>query len=218
VKSPPRRTPKWPCPPPRTVRAPRPAITPRTLRCPARKLSRPVLRPRDRRYPPPLVPAARRRRTRSPMTAARSRSSLRREDQARRRHPSRGLRLGAALSATAVTGEGVFGPESLLPALPSAGEVLGGLAALVTAPVTIGAAILGGVLYPTSTAADDTLDGRTPASPITSPSVATGGSRPRRKGGYAASHTAIPPSRRGSRRHGGIALAARRERVCDEAG
>jgi hypothetical protein len=42
--------------------------------------------------------------------------------------------IGAVLSATAVTGEGVVGPESLLPALPSAGEVLGGLAALVTAP------------------------------------------------------------------------------------
>jgi hypothetical protein len=70
-----------------------------------------------------------------------------------------GRGIGAALSATAVTGEGAFGPESLLPALPAAGEVLGGLAALVTSPVTIGAAILGGVLFPNSTAVDDTVDG-----------------------------------------------------------
>jgi hypothetical protein len=83
--------------------------------------------------------------------------------------------IGAALSATAVTGEGAFGPESLLPALPTAGEVLGGLAALVTSPVTIAAAILGGVLFPNSTAADDTLDGRTFTSTPPPPNVLPGG-------------------------------------------
>jgi hypothetical protein len=83
--------------------------------------------------------------------------------------------IGAALSATAVTGEGAFGPESLLPALPTAGEVLGGLAALVTSPVAIAAAILGGVLFPNSTAADDTLDGRTFTTTPPPPNVLPGG-------------------------------------------
>jgi hypothetical protein len=81
----------------------------------------------------------------------------------------------AAIPATVIAADGLWVPPSFLPALPSAEAILAGLAAIIGSPVTIGAAVIGGILFPTRTAADDTLDGTPFAAVPPPPNVLPGG-------------------------------------------
>jgi hypothetical protein len=81
----------------------------------------------------------------------------------------------AAIPATVIAADGLWAPPSFLPALPSAEAIIAGLAAVVGSPVTIGAAAIGGILFPTRTAADDTLDGTPFAAVPPQPTVLPGG-------------------------------------------
>ncbi|MGB8842193.1 MAG: hypothetical protein WCC64_14125 [Aliidongia sp.] len=86
-----------------------------------------------------------------------------------------GPSAGAAIPATVIAADGLGTPSSLLAALPSAETILTGLAALIGSPVTIAAATLGGILLPTRTAADDTLDGTPFAAVPPPPNILPGG-------------------------------------------
>jgi hypothetical protein len=86
-----------------------------------------------------------------------------------------GLGARAAIPATVIAADGLWATPSFLPALPSAEAILAGLTAVVGSPVTIGAAVIGGILFPTRTAADDTLDGTPFAAVPPPPNVLPGG-------------------------------------------